>query len=115
MPDLTEDTEASVREDVNSIFYTYRQGLRAVTLTVLKVGERPASDVKEFIACDLTTHAVSLTSSEWCSTISSYAACCGEGLPVARSFYRALQTGGNTERVEDERVLEALSAHLRDM
>jgi hypothetical protein len=114
MPDLTEDTEASVREDVNSIFYTYRQGLRAVTLTVLKIGERPASDVKEFIACDLTTH-VAAPTSEWCSTISSYAACCGEGLPVARSFYRALQTGGNTERVEDERVLEALSAHLRDM
>ena len=99
---------------MNSIFYTYRQGLRAVTLTVLKVGERPASDVKEFIACDLTTHVAALTA-EWCSTISSYAASCGEGLPVARSFYRALQTGGNTERVEDERVLEALSAHLRDM
>jgi len=114
MPDLTEDTEASVREDVNSVFYTYRQGLRAVTLTVLKVGDMSASTAKEFIACDLTTHVAALTA-EWCSTISAYAACCGEGLPVARSFYRALQTGGNTERVEDERVLEALSAHLRDM
>ena len=103
---MNDITEASVREDDASIFYTYCRGPYAVTLTVLKVGA-------ELIGCDITTHKRDLAG-EMCGTLALPACCLSSSLAFAKGFYSASQTQGKTQRLEDDAVFAALAAHLRD-
>lgn len=102
---MTGYSEQSAREDDCSIFYVYRRGWYAVTLTVLKVGG-------EFIGCDVSDHAEDVGSDQTCPTLGMPGTCIGHSLGFSKSFYAALQTGGKTERVDDERVFGALAAYL---
>ena len=99
-------TEASVREDDASIFYTYRRGWKAVTLTVLKVSD-------EFIACDVTTHAPA-PHGEMCGILALPSSCLSGSLAFAKGFYSALQVQGKTQRLDDDVVFGLLAAHLTD-
>jgi hypothetical protein len=99
-------TESSVREDESSIFYTYRRGWKAVTFTVLKVGD-------ELIGCDITAHAAD-PAGEMCGTLALPGVCLGSSLAFAKGFYTGMQVEGKTQRVEDDAVFAALAAHLRD-
>lgn len=103
---MTPTTEASVREDDTSIFYTFRRGSHAVTLTVLKVGG-------EFICCDVTTHAPA-PAGEMCGTLALPAVCLSSSLAFAKGFYSALQVQGKTQRLDDDVVFGLLAAHLVD-
>ena len=97
-------TEASVREDDASIYYTYRRGWLAATLTVLKVGA-------EFIGCDVTTHTPA-PHGEMCGTLSLPACCLSSSLAFAKGFYSQAQTQGKAQRLEDDVVFDLLAAHL---
>ena len=103
---MTPLTEASVREDDVSIFYTYRRGHHAVTMTVLKVSD-------EFIGCDVTTHAPD-PAGEMCGTLALPSSCLSSSLAFAKGFYSALQVRGKTQRLEDDVVFGLLAAHLTD-
>lgn len=103
---MTPLTEASVREDDTSIFYTYRRGWYAVTLTVLRVGD-------EFICCDVTTHAPA-PHGEMCGILALPSSCLSSSLAFAKGFYSALQVQGKTQRLGDDVVFGLLAAHLTD-
>ena len=97
-------TEASVREDDASIYYTYRRGWLAATLTVLKVGA-------EYIGCDVTTHTPA-PHGEMCGILSLPACCLSSSLAFAKGFYSRAQTQGKAQRLEDDVVFDLLAAHL---
>lgn len=103
---MTPLTEASAQEDESSIFYTFRRGWKAVTMTVLKVSD-------EFIACDVTTHRPD-PHGEMCGILALPSSCLPSSLAFARAFYAALQTQGKTQRLDDDLVFGLLAAHLAD-
>jgi hypothetical protein len=96
--------ESSVREDMFSIYYTYVNHGRAITLTVLRVEA-------EYIACDITEHSPDLGSDQVCGTLRLPGVCIVTSLALSRKFYHALQPDGDrTHRVDDEVVFNALES-----